>query len=200
MTNPRADLELKRKVFHAGSGVAAIAAVFIFGPVATAWGLLFLLITGIALLKLMRKRGLAALEWCCRHLERPENMEKAPGKSALLYALGCLLTIVLFRDINVIAGSIAILAFGDPAAYAACNFCDLKKFSGARSYGAFAAGTLVGFAAASFFVRPAAAFAASFAAMGADALFSKRTGWLDDNLVIPVAAGTMLYFIKVFGF
>lgn len=103
----------------------------------------------------------------------------------LYLALGVVLVLILLPR-NVAYASIAIVAVGDPvAAYIGTRFG--RMHVGSKSLEGFVAGTCASFAAALFLVSPVIAATGSIIGM-----LLELSGFLDDNLTIPVGSGIMM--------
>jgi dolichol kinase len=119
-----------------------------------------------------------------------------PGIEIFFYLIGCFIVLLLF-PLNIASASIMILAFGDAIAHLAS-----KNFSGSLvSKKTYAEGTIFGTIAGTLaawtYVPLLAAIIAATCAMLVEAgdlrIANHR---VDDNLLIPLVAGTVLWLLQ----
>ncbi|MCK5139869.1 MAG: hypothetical protein KAQ85_08515 [Thermodesulfovibrionia bacterium] len=146
-----------------------------------------------------RNRKIIFLEWILDKLERAETRKRFPGKGLLFYLLGAELSLLLFsRDIALAA--IIILAFGDsvPNIFG-IYFRRIKHpFSDKKFLEGVILGWIFSFLAAMTFIAWYEALTASFAAMVIEGL-DMKIGFekIDDNLIIPLGAGAIIFLIRL---
>ena len=104
-------------------------------------------------------------------------------------------------DRDIALASIMILALGDSISHLVGEkygrIKNIFNWKGTKLLEGTLAGTFAGFLGAAQFVSWQTAFVASFAAMVAEVIkidFNDNT--LDDNLVVPLIAGTVMFLIK----
>jgi dolichol kinase len=128
--------------------------------------------------------------------DKPKDFERFPGKGAVYYLTGVLISVFFFeRDIA--CASIIILAVGDPAAHFIGRYFGRTKLviNEKKLLEGTLAGVLFGVMAAIFFVPfPLAFYGAAFG-MIAEAIELELFN-LDDNLLIPIVAGTVMSLIQ----
>lgn len=186
-------LEIRRKILHFCFGIAMIL-IILFVP-NIKWILFFLLIIGIMLSFICMYTKVPLLSFIIEKFERPKQKKVLPGKGMMFFVAGSLLVLKLF-PLSIALASIAILTFSDP-------FFSIEKrtFNGFFKTKKFT-NILIGFVsasiAASFFVSPVKALVASFFAIVAESItIFLGTEPVDDNILIPLIAGTALYLIPI---
>lgn len=127
-----------------------------------------------------------------------ENEKNFPLKGAVSFLVGVTIVILLFpRDIAL--ASILILAFGDSVSYLAGFFgkkYNINPFRKWKSiFGTFCS-MVVAFLFALIVIDPLSAAIGAFFGMAAETISIKLGETdADDNLIIPLAAGTAMYFL-----
>ena len=193
-------LELKRQLMHIFVGLVTIA--LIYYDILSPFSLLLLIITGIMLSFLCKRVQIPIISTFLDHVEREEQRRKFPGKGTIFFFIGVLLSLQLFeRDIA--CASIMILTLGDSISHMfGAQFGKIKNIFNGKSQKLLEgtlAGTLAGFFGALFFVPIPEAFLGSLGAMIAEVIkidFNDTT--LDDNLVVPLIAGTVMVLVGKF--
>lgn len=193
--------ELRRAAFHIILGLGIIF-LSIFFQARILWILFAILIIGMAISIISLKIKIPFIYQMILLFEKPEYIKLFPGKGILFFIAGSLLALKLFsQQFNIALAAISILTFGDSVSHLVglsvgkvrhkWPFSEFKNIEGT------AAGILAAFIAASFFVRPLHALIASIIAIFAEALTLKMGGDnVDDNLIIPLVAGTVIYLMK----
>lgn len=187
------NLEIRREIFHILVGILFIL-IILFIPYGEI--LLFaVFILGIIASLLSTRIKLPILNRFLCNFERECN-KNFPGKGVIYFFLGSLLTLRLF-DLNTALASIAILTFADPLShFVGSNFGKIKLANERKNIEGTFAGVVSGTIFASFFVNPLLAFTASFSAMVFELLGIKfAEAEIDDNLLIPLVAGTTIFLI-----
>jgi len=184
-------LDIRRAILHL---LASALIIFISMQTRIVWHLFFLVSLGLILSVLSKSYNIPVISWFLKTFERPIYRKKFPGKGLLFLVAGSLLVLKLFSD-NIAFASIAILAVGDPISHiVAGNFKGklLKK----KSLSGFLLGVIIASMAASLFVPFIYALAASSIALIAEVLVI-RLGEdpIDDNIIVPLVAGTVLYLL-----
>ncbi len=194
-------LELKRQLMHILVGIVTVTLLYF--DILSPWALFLMIIIGF-LLSFLVKRNVKVplIDWFLRHFERPDQMNNFPGKGTLFFFIGSLLVLKLF-DKDIALASIMVLTFGDSVSHLfGAKFGRLQNFFNGQSRKLFEGtlmGTLAGFFASWLFVSFPLAFVGSFAAMIAEVIkidFNERT--LDDNIVVPLVAGTVMFLMRTF--
>ncbi len=131
--------------------------------------------------------------------ERKHYRKKFPFKGALFFLTGCLLTLKIF-PLDIALASIAILTFADSVSHVVGILGGRRHpLNGSKNLEGTIAGIIVGTIAASFFVSWIMAFIASAVSMLAEALsFKLQEEDVDDNVIIPLVAGTVIFLLKKF--
>lgn len=184
------NFELRRKAFHVILGIAIILmAIFI---AQAKWILFYCSVIGMLISIASIYMKIPLISFFLDKFERPRYRKKFPGKGVLFFIAGSLLVLKLFPQ-NIALASIAVLTFSDP-------FFSFEK----RSYKFFKAKNLTGLflgilfstVAASVFIPVLwALFAAVSAAIAESITIFLEGDNVDDNIVIPIIAGTLLYLI-----
>jgi dolichol kinase len=188
--------ELRREMFHLVFGILTVLGLLMLGRNAMLWLLFSLIIAGVLFsLAILRYRP-KFMKWLLKRFERPKFISTFPGKGLLFFMAGSLIVIKLFSP-DIAAASITILTFGDSVSHLVGmsikgrNIIHKKKNIEGTIAGAAAA-----FIASSIFVPIAYAAIASAGAMIAESITIRLGGDnVDDNLIVPVAAGAILYFL-----
>jgi dolichol kinase len=161
-----------------------------------------ILLLGIALSLLSLRFELPFIYFMLKKFEKPKYIKKFPGKGALFFVAGSLLVLKLF-PYGIALASIAITTFADPTAslsgllFGRKNY--RKPFNTFKKIEGTIIGIVAGFFAASFFVSYLRALIASTAALLTEALTLKLGGDdVDDNLIVPLVAATILYLVGKF--
>ncbi len=192
-------LEIKRKLFHLFFGVALV--FLIYYDFLNIYSLGAFSIIAFLFFWLSKKIHIPPAEWILEKLERPGVRKSFPGKGSLFYLLGCEFSLLFFEK-EVALACILILAFGDSIP----NFVgmDFRKIRHPFSRKKFLEGTFAGifisFLAASIFVSWYEALIASTVALIVEGI-DLRIGLekLDDNLVVPLSAGAVIWLMRIFG-
>jgi dolichol kinase len=190
--------ELGRKILHIIIGITALLLIVhkIIDPL-----IIFILLSIsviISLLSLYYKIPLA--NFLLSNFERDRDKHQLPGKGFLFAAAGSLLALRLF-DADIALASMIILIFADPISYIVGKyFGKTRSFLDRRkNIEGNIAGFLVSSLFALFFVDPILAIAGSLVAMLFESLIIEvQKIELDDNLIIPLAAGTTMFLIRAF--
>lgn len=194
-------LELKRQLMHMLVGIVTVTLLYF--DLLSPWALFLLIIIGF-LLSFLVKRNVKVplIDWFLHHFERPDQMNNFPGKGTLFFFIGSLLVLKLF-DKDIALASIMVLTFGDSVSHLfGAKFGRLQNFFNGQSRKLFEGtlmGGLAGFFGAWLLVSFPLAFVGSFAAMIAEVIkidFNERT--LDDNIVVPLVAGTVMFLMRTF--
>ena len=183
-----------RRVFHAACGIALAAALVVLDPSwAAATGALGILAAGLLLFDLLRLR-IPRLNRLFFRLLRPfASPREALGvASSTWFILGAFLAVALF-PLQVVVPALLVLALADPAAsYAGRRW-------GRHSFGTGTfEGSLVFLAVAAVVLAPFTGVAVA-AGVAVVVTAAERIPWsLDDNLVIPLLTGALLWSLLPF--
>lgn len=197
-------LELKRQIFHILVGILMLLFMVFFQRRTVLITLLSVLLAGILLSMMSVKKRIPAISFLLEKMGRDFD-KKFPGKGFLFFIAGCLLTFKIFPQ-DIALASIAILVFGDSVSTLVGSLKNpLGKKYGIEPFSKYKAvygtiiGILVSFPIACIFISPLYAAAAAAAGMLAEAVSLKLGEQeADDNLIIPLAAGTACYLLRMF--
>ncbi|MEK6950384.1 MAG: hypothetical protein AABX13_01535 [Nanoarchaeota archaeon] len=191
-------LELKRQLLHIVVGLATI--ILLHYDILSTWALFLLIIAGLLLSFLAKRISIPLISFFLAHVERPEQMKTFPGKGSIFFFIGVLLAVKLFeRDIALAA--IMVLTLGDSISHLfGAQFGSLRNIFNGNSPKLLEGtlmGTVLGFLGALLFVPYLEAIVGSAAAMIAEVVkvdFNEYT--LDDNLIVPLVAGTVMLLVR----
>jgi phytol kinase len=193
--------EVGRQILHALVGVL-LAATYYFDIISSLAVFLGIII-GI-LLSFISKRvdNIPIFSWFLKNYERDEERKTFPGKGLIFYFVGVLFVMQLFeKDIAIAA--ILILALGDSVSHIyGAKFGKLKNIfngDGRKLLEGTLAGTVAGALGAMIFIPIPEAVLGSFAAMMFEVVkidFNDKT--LDDNIIVPLVAGTVIFLIRTY--
>lgn len=192
--------EIGRQCLHILIGLLTVLLVYF--NLLSQLSIFLLIIVGLLASFLSKRVWLPFFTFFLNRLERKEAKNTFPGKGLIFFFIGVLLVIQLFpKDVGLAA--IMILALGDSVSHLfGERFGKLKNMFNGKSkklYEGTLAGTAAGFLGAVFFVSIPEAFIASFIAMVAEVVqidFNNNT--LDDNVVVPLIAGTVIFLMKTY--
>ncbi len=189
--------ELVRQMFHLLLGILLV--ILLNYNLINKSILLFLILIGLLISYLSTKTKIPLIHGLLRAFERKEELEKFPGKGVIFYFAGVYLVLLLFRK-DIAMASVMVLALGDSVSHMfGLHFGRIKHPLSEKK---FLEGTIAGFVAsfigALFFVGWHEAFLASLAAMLVEAIEIKiGTEQIDDNLVVPLVAGAVIWLIRL---
>jgi dolichol kinase len=192
-------LEVRRQFVHIIVGVL-IVALYHFSFI-TKWHMFYILIGGISISLASKKYRIPLFAQGLDWFERDDIRKIFPGKGVVFFFAGALLTMELFAK-DIALAAIIILALGDSISHiVGRKIGTIKNIFNANSLklmeGTFA-GILCGFFGALLFVHPVLAAAGAFCAMIAELIEMRFFGrMLDDNLLIPLVAGTVMHVIRL---
>ncbi|KXB01908.1 hypothetical protein AKJ43_02870 [candidate division MSBL1 archaeon SCGC-AAA261D19] len=203
-------LELRRQLFHIAIGVVFVTLLH-FGVLDwlgemvplpflrySARALFMLLAIVTILFLLYRKYRIPLVHWFIVNFERQEKIEIFPGKGAFFGLLGIFIVVTIFGP-PITMASILILALGDSVSNLVGKKAGRTKhpLSNTKFLEGTIAGTLLGAAGASLFVHPLWALVAASLAMFVEGIDLGRDRYwmIDDNLLVPLTAGVILFII-----
>lgn len=184
-----------RKVIHILFGVFLVIGILL--NLIDAKLLFYLLIFSCVLSLLSFKFNLPIISWLLKNFGKKE--EKIPGRGFLFFLAGVILVLRLF-PVDIALASITILTFSDSInciigkyyGRTKCSPISMKNLEG------LLAGVIIGTLTSMIFVSFVEAFAASFFATLVE-LVEVKVGEenLDDNLLLPLVAGTIIYLLRI---
>jgi dolichol kinase len=188
------ELETKRQFIHM-SGVAFPFYVLYAGLAASISTFLFLVVAGL-IISYGYKKGVRfpVISDIVDKTERADVVDEFPGKGALTFFFGSLLTLLLFgSDISVASAAIIILALGDSFSTLVGKRYGRHKifYSPLKSIEGTIGGFVPAFIGAAIFVPAPVALVGAFVGMAVETLSIK----IDDNIIIPVAAGLFMFLL-----
>ena len=190
------DIEVKRKIAHICVGLFIVITYYynLINTKILFWGLIFF--TTISFLSL--KFEIPLIKQLLSNFERKQELKKFPFKGLVFFLGGCLLAIKLFPK-DVALASIMILTLGDSFSFLFGFFLGKTKlkFNRLKNLEGILAGTLFAFIGSIFFVSITEGFFGSLVAMIVEgAGFKIGVSDIDDNFIVPLVAGTMIYLIR----
>lgn len=191
-------LEIRRQVFHILLGIITVGLIYfnILTPIIIFW----VLVAGVVCSILCKRFNIPIISWLLRRYERKEYRNSFPGKGAIFFAAGVLLTLQLFRR-DIALASIMILALGDSVSHiVGKNFGSTNvNGNGKKKLEGTIAGVAAGFAGALLFVNPLYALVGSIGGLFVESLeFDLNKRAVDDNIIVPVVAGTLMVLVGVY--
>ena len=190
--------ELRRKLLHIMIGIGAL--VLLVWGIVTPFIIFIILIICAILSLLSLKLKIPIVYFFLSNFDRQEDRRKFPGRGFLFSVVGSLLALQLFSR-NIALASITILIFADPLSYlVGTTLGKTKSFIDKRkNIEGHLAGFIISSLLAMFFVHPILAIVGSLAAMLFESIIIEvQKIELDDNLIIPLAAGTAMFLIVKF--
>lgn len=190
--------EFFRQIIHLVVGI--ITVILFYYEFITPWTVFLIVLVGLLLSFIVKRIRVPVVSFCLDLWEREEIKKTFPGKGMIFFFIGVLLVTKLFeRDIALAA--IMILALGDSLSHLVGEqFGKIRNIFNGKSKKLLegtVAGIVSGTIGALLFVPFPQAFLGSTAAMIAEVIkidFNERT--LDDNVVVPLVAGTVMYIIR----
>lgn len=198
MINKINRLELKRKILHMLIGIAALFLIIykIINPL-----IIFIILTiGVFVSLLSLRIKIPLISWFLDNFERDKDKNKLPGRGIIFAVVGSLLALQLFET-NIALASIIILTFADPISHLVGKAFGKTKspFDKTKNIEGHIAGAIISSLIAMFFVSPILAIAGAIIAMLFESIIIEiQKIQLDDNLIIPLAAGTTMLLIARF--
>ena len=192
------EFEINRQIFHLLFGLA-IVILLVYGLLSDEI-ILGLILIGIILSFLSRRIKVPIIRNLLHRFEREKEIRKFPGKGIIFYLAGIYIVLILFPR-EVAMASIMILALGDSVSHLyGLHYGKIKHpLSSTKFLEGTIAGFIAGFIGAFVFLPWHEAFFASLAAMIVEAVEIKiGTEQVDDNLIIPVVAGAVVWLIRLF--
>ena len=185
-----------RPILHILVGVAVIL-LLLFVPRPLSLIILFLIFLISVLFSIIAiKNKVPIISSLAKKLGK-EDEKKFPGKGFIFLFAGALLTAKLFPQ-NIALASIIILVFGDSTASLSRKAWGEKFRKGFKGFAGIFTGLVISFFVALLFVPAIYAGIGAIIGMLAEAISIKLgQSDTDDNLIIPLAVGTVLYIISL---
>lgn len=182
------ELETKRKLIHISGAVFPFYILWaerkwtLAVPVATLAALIFALYFVSCCFK--RNIRLPVVSKIIETTERPDVIENTPGKGAMMFLIGALLSLLIFSNVKIACASILILALGDGVSTIVGVKVGRHKifYNRAKSWEGTLAGFALALAGALALVPYQIALAGSLAGMFIESLPLK----IDDNFSMPL--------------
>ena len=195
--NKLTEFELNRQIFHMFLGLT-IVLLLRYGFINNNT-ILILILTGFILSFLSTKIKIPVIYSLLQKFERNKDIKRFPGKGIIFYFIGAYLSLILFPK-EIAMASIMILALGDSVSHLyGLHYGRIKHpLSSTKFFEGTIAGFVAGFIGALIFLPLLEAFLASLAAMAVEAIEIKiGAEQVDDNLIMPVAAGIAVLIIRI---
>ena len=191
------NFELNRQLFHLSLGIA-IVLLLMYGFIDNNI-ILILIIIGLILSIISKKTKIPIIYTLLQKFERKKEIETFPGKGTIFYFIGIYISLLLFpREIAM--ASIMVLALGDSISHMyGLHYGKIKHpLSNIKFIEGTIAGFIAGFIGAWMFLPWHEAFFASLIAMIVEAIELKiGTEQVDDNLIIPIVAGAVVWIMRI---
>lgn len=190
------NFELRRQIFHIFFGTSIV--LLLFFEIFNAKILFMLLLVGGLLSFISKEIKIPGIDWFLKKFDREETLKKFPGRGAIFFIVGCLLAVKLF-DKDIALASIMILTFGDSVSHLFGLYLGKIKhpLNGLKKIEGNLIGSIAGGFMAMFFVNFIWAFTGAFIAMIIEAVeFKMGNNVIDDNILTPLVAGTIMYILK----
>ena len=191
------NFELNRQLFHLSLGIA-IVLLLMYGIIDKNI-ILILIILGFILSIISRKIKIPIIYNLLEKFEREKEIEAFPGKGTIFYFIGVYISVFLFAR-EIAMASIMVLALGDSISHMyGLHYGKIKHpLSKTKYIEGTIAGFLAGFIGAWIFLPWHEALFASLIAMVVEVVEIKiGTEQVDDNLIIPVVAGAVVYTVRL---
>jgi undecaprenyl-diphosphatase len=190
------ELEFRRQSFHFVAGFLCVFAHWV-GFLRLRWIAVFLLI-GLILSLLSAKNKLPFIHKIVKLFDRPRD-KKFPGRGAFYFLLGVFLTFLIF-PVRIAYASILILSVGDSLNHLFAHKMPTHlcfPWNRRKNCAGVSLGIGFGTLAAQFFVSLIPAFLATTIAIMSETIpFRIRKFYLDDNIIVPLLAGTILMILQ----
>ncbi|RMF56059.1 hypothetical protein D6745_00405 [Candidatus Woesearchaeota archaeon] len=186
--------ELGRKAVHIIGGIIIIT-LFYVGALPRI--IIYLMLLASLFASMYAKSRSSWLDWLLEKFERPEVRKNFPFKGLIFFLSGIVLSMFVFEK-SIALAAICVLVFGDSTSHISALFFK-KTNTLKKSVEASAVGAAVSFLAAMLFTEPLLAFVGAVAGMAVEAIeirISETT--VDDNLLVPLAAGSVMTLTKFF--
>jgi dolichol kinase len=189
------NLELRRNVFHIFLGILLVSFINLYSVEISLFTFAVIILLGLFISILSRAVHIPVVTWFLHNFEREDDLKTFPGKGALFFFAGSVIALYLY-GVQIASACILILAVGDSV-----NILIGKPFGkipnplhSKKMIEGSIAGFIASFIVASFFVPLMPAIIASAVAMLIESIDFGRLQ-INDNILIPVFAGMVLYFL-----
>ncbi len=200
MKDERKDVEMVRQIFHMLIGCAIILFILTVPRDIVLISLFLLFLVSVLLSLISLKAKIPIVSWILEKADRESDIKIFPGKGLIFFMAGCLLTYKIFAQ-DIALASIVVLTFGDAISTLAGFFgkkYTKRPFSSFKTVFGTLLGFLVSFLISLLFIDPVYALAASAIGMFTEAVSIKLgEEEADDNLLVPLAAGTACYLLRL---
>lgn len=198
MINKINHLELKRKIAHILFGIMGL--FLLIYNIITPMIIFIILAIGVCVSLLSLRIKIPLISWFLDNFERDKDKNHLPGRGVIFAVAGSLIALKLFpRDIAL--ASILILIFADPISHLFGKAFGKTKspLNKTKNIEGHLAGAIISSLMAIFFVHPILAIPGAVTAMIFESIAIEiQKIQLDDNLIIPLVAGTAMFLIKNF--
>ncbi|MSR85935.1 hypothetical protein EXS74_00900 [Candidatus Woesearchaeota archaeon] len=179
-------LELRRQSLHLLFGIFLMCMLYFH--LFTVYHLIVSFILGFILSFLCKHYRVPLASWVMDKFERPENRYIFPGKGPLFFVLGSIV-VVYFFPLKIALASIMILTLGDAVSHIFGKLLSRRTYKHFKSVEGTVAGVAFSFVGALLFVNVFAALFGSMLSMGLETI---KMNYIDDNLLIPIAAALIM--------
>ena len=180
--------------------IGIIALLLLIYNIITPLVIFIILVFGVLISLLSLKFKIPVISWFLDNFDRERDKNALPGRGVIFAVVGGLLCLQLFQK-DIALASITILTFADPISHLiGKTFGRIQSpLDKTKNIEGHIAGALISSLMAMFFVSPYLAIAGSLIAMLFESLIIEiQKIQLDDNLIIPLAAGTTMFLIVGF--
>ena len=186
-------LEIRRQLFHILLGIFLV--VMISLDIINKRVLLVVLILGIFISLISKKYKIPVISWFLERFDRRNSF--LPGYGSISFFVGSVLVLYLFEE-NIALASILIMSLGDGFATLIGKHGKIRtKLSKKKTLEGTFAGIVVSVIGASFFVAFHEAMIASIISMFVELKDFKLKNLLDDNILIPLIAGVVIFLLRI---
>ena len=190
------ELEFRRKILHIFFGLIAVA--LIYYDLIQIWAFLILIVAGIIISFISARLEIPVISQMLKWFDRNE---KTPGNGAITLVIGiALVWTIFYGKKDIICASVMILSLGDSFSLIVGKYFGKRKhpLNSFKMIEGTIAGIIAGFFGALIFVSFLEALFASVVAMLIEAVNIKiGKQVIDDNLIIPIVAGVVIYIIRL---
>jgi dolichol kinase len=195
---PIRKFELKRKAFHLFFGI--ITVVLLAYDIINISHVISILGISLIFSLISRNHRIPIIHILLEKLERKDHIKKFPAKGLIFYLAGAAIVLWLFPK-DIALASILVLAFADSIGQLVGMYIGKTPhpFTRKKFVEGWIFGFISGFFGALIFVPWHEALAASFFAMLVEGIELKiGLDKVDDNLLIPIAAASAIFLIRIF--
>ncbi len=192
--------EVGRQVLHVIIGLALVILYYL--DILTPFAVFLGILCGGLISLISRRTNLPIFAFFLKNYERKNEQKNFPGRGMIFYFIGVLLVMQLFSK-DIALAAMMVLALGDSVSHLyGAKFGKIKTIingDGKKLFEGTLAGTVAGFLGAMIFVPIPEAFLGSLGAMLIEVVkieFNENT--LDDNLTVPLVAGTIILLVRNF--